>query len=155
VEWWYAVVTTAGTSTVTVAATGGLSFFAARSKILAVSGATIELDTSATQLNGTNTTAHPCAPVGEIDTAADVIVLATCTTSANTGTVTAPSGFTLRATMLANRSFVWTRESTSALTDERAQWTSTSSIQSLGSVVSFKAVTPGGGGGITLISDWW
>lgn len=144
VEWWWAVAMTAGTCILTVTATGGISWMGGLVRALAVSGATTTYDTAAVATNGTNTTSHPCAPAGQIDTAADVIVLAACATSGNIGTLTDPTGFTLRGTLLNSRVHVWTRESASALTDERAQWTSANSMQSLGSVVSFKAATVGG-----------
>ena len=152
---YYAVVTSGGSLTVSVGAAGGIAYSIAAVWASPPGGTTIAFDAAGNFGSASNNTSHPCAAVGQIDTAADVFAVAGSVTGGSTGTVTDPTGFTLRQQPLSQRAFMWSKESAAALTDERAQWVSGSSCSWAGAVASFKAVAAGGGGGSALMSDWW
>jgi hypothetical protein len=148
---YYSVVTTGGAPvTASVAATGGISYGFTVVAATPAASSTVAADAASNFTDGSAGTTHRCGAVGLIDTAADVFVVAGTATDASDGTTTDPTSFTLRQTILAQRGFVWTRESAGALTDERGQWSSTSNCDSTGAIASFKTVA---GGGSTVGAD--
>lgn len=140
---WYTVVTTGGSLTVSVAATGGVSYAVGVCWASPPVGATISFDVAGVFNGSVSSTTHPCAAVGGINTASDVI-LYSCTAGGTFTSTTPATGFTLTVSPLANRMIVWRQETATALTAERATFSSGSSTDHQGAVASFKAVTSGG-----------
>jgi hypothetical protein len=143
VELWYSVLTAGGALTVTVTSTAGTGWGAVACWATPASGSAIEFDTSSGQSNASGTS-HFCGSSGQIDTAADVLVYAATSTTGAAGATTDPSGFTRRQSVLTDRAYVWSRESTAAVTDERGGWAATNTIQTAGAIASFKTVAGGG-----------
>lgn len=146
---YYAIVvtTTGGSVVVSVAASGGIAYTFAALWASPAAGTSIALDTSSS-LDATPATSHDCSSIG-INTTANVLVVAVSDTDGSTGTVTDPTGYTLRQTLLAQRGFAWSRESVGALSAEKATWGSVNSVRSAGALASFKSVA-----GATA-KTWW
>lgn len=108
---------------------------------------TTPLDTSDEFSRTSNDSTHHCAATTEIDTAADVYVLAGGMHNADPGTLTKGASYT---EILNVGSTAWSylfqyRISASALTNERGSWTSTDDRHCQGIIASFVAAAGGGG----------
>ena len=97
---------------------------------------------------------HYCAASGEIDTAADVYVVAMMMMRVTPGTVADPSGFSQIHDLTSGQPYglVWGNSSASALTDERATWSCNQDFRNTScAIASFAGVGGGGGGSIVPI----
>lgn len=141
---YYAVVASAGPTTVTISRDAGSGTFACSALAMEPdSGSTISLDAFAGFGAPSGSATKYCAPVGEIDTAADVLIVAAAALQgADSGTPAGPSGYSLAQSPNAKWSFLWHRASSSPLSNERAQWTGFSGYLSAGAIASFKTVPP-------------
>jgi hypothetical protein len=143
-EFRYAKNVTGGTVVVQVNQTGSTAGY--RVWVVEIAGAdTVNpLDDFAFFDDGSALTTHHCAPSGDIDTAANVIVLCASATSSSFGTPTANGSYTPRTFVGDGFTFAQYWSSAGALTDERGTWTSSTGRQCASGIVSFKAAAAGG-----------
>ncbi len=98
-------------------------------------------------IRASNDSTHYSGETTEIDTVANVFVLACGVHNSTAGTLTEDANFTMGYTT--SRGLIQYRVSAGALTNERGSWTSSTSRNCFGGIASF--VGSAGGGGPTFI----
>lgn len=148
---WYRMNCGGGATTITATASSAVAF---RFRIVEVSGAetTAALDQSSSFTDAGSVGTHYCsADSTVIDTAADVFVVTSSALNASGGTNTANANYTNLAS--ASAQVFWQyRASDAGLTDERAEWTSSTARLGVSVISSF--VAPAAAGGQPTTKRW-
>jgi hypothetical protein len=130
---WYFTNSASGTVSVTIdqsATFSGYSYY-----WLEIGPSTF--DVSGSDIDTANVTSHHCAASGSLDTAADVIVISGGILNSTPGTATEATGYTLlEKTGNLLRQYI---SSSTALTDERGTWTTTTARSHICCSASFKS----------------